>query len=92
MRMKGKDMAKKKLTFEQAMEKLEAIVEEIEEGKVSLEESVERYAEGIKLIQQCRGILEQAEQKIQVLAKGSEGELEAAGELDDSQDEPIDED
>ena len=76
-------MAKPKLTFEQAMEKLEAIVSEIEEGKVSLEASIEKYAEGIELIKQCRGILDKAEQKIQVLAKGEGESLTAAGDLEE---------
>jgi len=76
-------MAKKKLTFEQALEKLEEIVSQIEEGKVSLEESIERYSEGIKLIQQCRAILAEAEKKIQLLAEGEGGTLEPAGELED---------
>ncbi|GAF90923.1 unnamed protein product, partial [marine sediment metagenome] len=47
-------MGKAKMTFEQALGKLEQIVSRIEQGKVSLEESIEAYAEGIKLIDQCR--------------------------------------
>ena len=73
----------KKVTFEQALEKLEEIVSQIEEGEVSLEESIEKYAEGTKLIQQCRQILDAAEKKIQLLTKGQDGELEPAGELPD---------
>lgn len=76
-----------KLTFEQALEKLEKIVAEIEEGKVSLEESIERYAEGITLIEQCRSILDQAEQKIQLLSKGKAGALEQTGELTEEAEE-----
>ena len=78
-------MAEPKLTFEQAMEQLEKIVAEIEEGKVSLEESIERYGQGIKLIKQCRTILDAAEKKIQLLAKGAGESLEPAGELADEQ-------
>ncbi len=74
-------MAKQKLTFEQAMETLETIVTEIEQGEVSLEQSIEKYAEGIKLIQQCRGILDAAEKKIQLLSRGEGGKLVADGEL-----------
>ncbi len=70
-------------TFEQALEKLEAIVAEIEEGRVSLEESIDRYAEGTTLVKRCRKILDQAEKKIQLLAKGEEDELLADGELED---------
>ena len=74
-------MTKRKLTFEQALQKLEQIVSEIEQGKVSLEESIEKYAEGIELIKHCRAILDSAEKKIQLLAR-SEGEsLTDAGEL-----------
>jgi len=75
-------MAKAKLTFEQALEKIEGIVAEIEEGKVPLEESIAKYEDGIKLIKQCRTILDAAEKRIQVLAKGQAGELTQAGELD----------
>ncbi|MDP7636572.1 MAG: exodeoxyribonuclease VII small subunit [Phycisphaerae bacterium] len=75
-------MAKeKKITFEQALERLEEIVSQIEEGKVPLEESIEKYAEGIKLIGQCRGILDKAEKKIQLLTKGQGQTLEPAGQL-----------
>jgi len=74
-------MAKAKKTFAEAIEQLERIVDEIEAGKVSLEESIEKYAEGIKLVKQCQAILDQAEKKIQLLAEGAEGKLEPAGEL-----------
>ena len=79
-------MAKQKVTFEQALETLERIVAEIEEGKVPLEESIERYAEGIKLVGKCREILDAAEKKIQILARDEQGGLTPAGELDDSAD------
>ncbi len=75
-------MAKEKLTFEQAIGKLEEIVEQIESGKTGLEESIASYEEGIKLIQQCRSILDAAEKKIQLLAKGEGEQLSQAGELE----------
>jgi len=78
-------MAKQKLTFEEALAKLEQIVAQIEEGQVPLEESIAKYAEGIGLIKQCRAILETAEQKIQLLAKGEGDSLEPAGELQEPQ-------
>ena len=71
----------KKMTFEESLAKLEQIVSQIEEGKVSLEESIEKYAEGIKLIKQCRTILDSAEQKIQLLAKGEGEQLNVSGDL-----------
>ena len=72
---------KAKPTFEEALAQLETIVERIESGEIPLEESIERYAEGIALIKQCRAILDQAEQKIQILTKGEGGELAPDGEL-----------
>lgn len=74
---------KQKKTFEQALAELEEIVEEIEKGKVPLEESIEKYAEGMKLVKQCRGILEAAEKKIQVLSREEEGLLRQTGELEE---------
>jgi exodeoxyribonuclease VII small subunit len=76
-------MAQQKMTFEQALSKLEEIVTQIEEGKVPLEESIEKYAQGIGLIKQCRAILDGAEKKIQILAKGEGQTLEVSGELAD---------
>jgi len=72
-----------KLTFEQAMAKLEKIVTGIEGGQTSLEESIDQYAEGTGLIKQCRTILDAAEKKIQVLARNDAGGLAVEGELDD---------
>jgi len=81
-------MAKKKLSFEQALERIEEIVSQIEDGSVPLEESIEKYAEGTKLIDHCRKVLGSAEKKIQLLTKGRDGELQPAGQL--PEDEPHD--
>lgn len=59
------------LPFEAAMERLEAIVERIEQGEVGLEESVKEYEKGVALLARCRHILSQAEQKIEELNKAS---------------------
>jgi exodeoxyribonuclease VII small subunit len=76
-------MTEQKMTFEQALARLEKIVSEIEEGKVPLEKSIEKYAEGIALIKQCRAILASAESKVKLLT-ASEGQgLKVAGELDE---------
>ncbi len=76
-------MTKEKMTFEKALERLELIVVEIEEGKVSLEESIEKYAEGTKLIETCRGILDKAESKIKLLSRSEGQTLTLNGELKD---------
>ncbi len=81
--MKARTMGENKMTFEEALAKLEQIVTQIETGKVSLEQSIEKYAEGIELIKQCRTILDSAEKKIQMLAQGQDGGLQVAGELED---------
>lgn len=80
-------MAKPRMKFEEALAKLEQIVSQIEQGQVSLEDSIEKYGEGVQLIDLCRSILDSAEKKIQLLAKGENGQLEPAGELDEL-DEP----
>ena len=78
-------MTQAKMTFETALQTLEQIVSQIESGDVSLEESIEKYAQGTKLIETCRSILDKAEQKIQLLAKGEGDSLEPAGELADDE-------
>ena len=79
-------MAKQKLTFEESLTKLEKIVSAIEQGDVPLEQSIEKYAEGIKLIKQCRTILDAAESKIQLLSEGAGDQLVVDGELADDED------
>ncbi len=69
-------MAKKHLTFEQALKQLEGITDQIEQGAVGLEESIAKYEEGMGLIKQCRSILTKAERKIEQLQERSDGELE----------------
>ncbi|MDD3706496.1 MAG: exodeoxyribonuclease VII small subunit [Clostridiaceae bacterium] len=51
-------------SFEQALKRLEEIVETLEEGNISLEESIKIYQEGITLSKQCSGMLEEAEGKV----------------------------
>ncbi len=52
------------MTFEQALAELEKIVRDLEDGKISLEESLVRYEQGVSLLRKCYGQLRQAEQKI----------------------------
>lgn len=78
-------MVRTKLTFEQALENLEEIVSAIEAGEIGLEESIAKYAEGIKLIKHCRGVLDAAEKKIQLLTAAEDDTLEVSGELDEPQ-------
>jgi len=70
-------MAGKKLSFEEALKRLESIAEQIEQGKIGLEESIARYEEGMALIRHCRETLAQAELKIQQLQVESDGSVRA---------------
>lgn len=63
------------VSFEKALEKLEKIVNELEDGNISLEDALSRYEEGIKLSRHCQEKLAHAEKKIEVLSKSAKGEL-----------------
>ncbi len=62
------------LTFEQALEKLDLIVNKLESGNVPLELAIDLFQEGMKLANRCHLKLENMEQKIEVLMK-SDGEF-----------------
>ena len=55
------------LTFEQALERLEAAVRELESTETGLDQSLARYEEGVQLLKRCRSILDAAERKIRLL-------------------------
>ena len=60
------------LLFEQAIKKLTDIVSKIEDGQISLEQSLTQYEQGMELIKHCRGILQKAEKKIEEISKEKE--------------------
>lgn len=64
----------RQLTYEQAYDQLQEIVQQIEQGQVGLEESVARYEDAMKLIAHCRRILQQAEQKVLQLQQNAQGQ------------------
>jgi exodeoxyribonuclease VII small subunit len=72
-----KDMAKDeskndtgKLTFEQAIKELTAIVGKIEQGEITLQDSLQQYERGMALIKHCKKILQEAEKRIEKVAEG----------------------
>lgn len=65
--MAGKKKAEGELDLEGALEKLELLVESLEKGDLSLEESLKAFESGIKLTRQCQETLAAAEQKVQLL-------------------------
>ncbi len=67
--------AKASLPFEEALKKLEAVVEAMEGGELPLEDLLARYEEGMKLARVCQEKLAEAELKIQQLEKTAAGEM-----------------
>jgi|MGYP000963300463 exodeoxyribonuclease VII small subunit len=65
--MAGKKKADGELDLESALEKLELLVESLEQGDLSLEDSLKAFEAGIKLTRQCQETLAAAEQKVQLL-------------------------
>jgi exodeoxyribonuclease VII small subunit len=59
--------------FEQAMKRLEEIVEKMEAGDLPLEELIDRYEEGMKLVKICQDRLAAAEQRIEIITRNSAG-------------------
>jgi exodeoxyribonuclease VII small subunit len=60
-------MSEKKPGLEEAMAKLESIVNELERGEHTLEESLSRFEEGLKLGKHCRAILDKADMRVRKL-------------------------
>ena len=66
-------MAEKKVSFEEAMTRLEQIVAQLEQGECSLEESLSLFEEGSRLMKQCGTLLDRAEQKVTKLTAYTQG-------------------
>lgn len=60
---------KKEPTFEEAIEELEKITRDLENGNLSLDESIQSYEKGMELKKLCLGILEKAEKKLEYLER-----------------------
>lgn len=66
-------MAQKTQTFESSLGDLEKIVRKLEDGELSLEESLKLFEDGVKLSRECQERLSQAERRIEILLKDSQG-------------------
>lgn len=66
-------MAKKSVTFEESMVRLDEIVKALEKGDVALEDSIKLFEEGTKLAAKCSQLLETAELKVTKLMQGPDG-------------------
>lgn len=65
---------KKTLQFEHALEELETLVDDLENGDLPLDEALKAFEKGIQLTQQCQQRLTEAEQKVQLLVE-QQGQL-----------------
>ena len=83
--MAKKELEKKK--FEEALEDLEKIVERLESGDLSLEESLTAFEEGVRLVKFCNRKLTEVEKKIELLVKDKNGNLQLKP-LEDEEAEP----
>jgi exodeoxyribonuclease VII small subunit len=72
--MARKDPSDKK--FESALEELEQVVEQLESGELSLEDSLSAFEKGVGLVRFCNQKLNEVEKKIEMLVKDKEGKLQ----------------
>jgi len=75
--------AKKSVNLEKALNELEKLVEEMEQGNLSLEESLKRFERGIALTSDCQEALQKAELKVQELIEKNGKLLEKDFEVDE---------
>lgn len=78
-------------SFEQAIQRLEKIVEEMEAAELPLEDLLKKYEEGTKLVRFCSQKLEEAEKKIELLTKKSDGTVELKPFAGEDEPEPEEE-
>ncbi len=71
--MNGKKSAENPLSVEQAMERLENLVGEMESAQLPLDQLISRYEEGVKLVRLCQEKLDAAHQKIQIITRNAAG-------------------
>jgi len=68
------EIENKELNFEQAIEELEVIAQELESGKLNLDDSIKKFEDGMKLSKKCTEYLESAEKRINILIN-KDGEI-----------------
>ncbi len=69
---------KSKMTFEEAISLLEKIVDKMDAGELSLDESLASFEEAVKLVKYCNAELEKAEQRVRILTENSDGTVSDA--------------
>jgi exodeoxyribonuclease VII small subunit len=76
-------MVKKAFQFEKSLEALEAVVESLEDGDLTLEASLKQFEQGIALSRECQKALTLAKLKVEKLIEKADGELDTSPFLDD---------
>jgi exodeoxyribonuclease VII small subunit len=66
---------KKEIPFENALKKLEGIVQNLEQGDLSLEDALKHYEEGVKMADLCQRRLTEAQKRVEVLVKMNPGKF-----------------
>ena len=69
-------MSAESFNFETSLQQLEQLVQQMEQGNLSLEESMQAFEKGVALTRECQNALDKAEQKVQVLMQDSNGKLQ----------------
>ena len=90
--MSKKNLQSPPKSFEEALAELEQILSDIEAGHVGLEQSLLKYERGSFLIQHCRSVLSKAEQQIELLSRGPDGQIVSTPMDDDGAGDDDDED
>lgn len=77
MKKEGRGGRKKQEAFEDALKRLEEIVQQMESGDLTLEASLKLFEEGVRLTRVCSQRLDEAEKKIELLTKDEQGRVKA---------------
>ena len=77
---------KKQLDLEKAMGELEEIVEQLESGELTLDNSLQQFEKGVKLSRECQSALTEAEQKVQILIDSELKDMDSDGLTENSTD------
>ncbi len=75
-------------SFEQSLARLESIVEEMEDGEMPLDQLVQQYEHGVKLVKKCTATLKAAEERVKVLSADDDGSLQTEELADHVDQEP----
>lgn len=77
------DKTQKMPDFEKSVEELESLVEQLESGDLSLDESLKQFKRGVELTRHCQGVLEQAQQTVEKLMDNTDENSAVPFEADD---------